>query len=186
MIKDKLKEMVANRDINHEKLETIKNNKEVSVQFFDLIKNNDIKGMYNIYKPNVVYSNSIYKDLNIKEITLMILQLLQISNEHSVEYEFISSNEKESKIHWYLTYKLNANKGKKNENKEYRLEIFTKFQIENNKIIKQEDIFDLDEFFKLVYGKKAVLYKLEKSKNKQIKKYNEAFNKYVNEKEKNN
>lgn len=173
MVKEKINAGSTTANLN---LDLYKKNANIGKQFFHDIKHNNFGEAFALFDSELIFNNPIVKDLTLLETINLWKYILYKGRHVSVEYEFISSNDKQVKMHWFLHYESNFTHRKLTN------DIVTVFHIKNGKIYAQEDDFDFYEWAKQTYrfGGRLIA-KVPFLKRRAIEEFNKHFRNYMND-----
>lgn len=130
----------------------MKANEQLIHHFYTCFQNKDVKGMQDCYADEAVFSDTIFKNLNSKEVKSMWKMLITKGKDLRLEFKDISATENSAKAHWDAYYTFSAT-GKKVINR-----IDASFEIRDGKIIKHIDHFNFFTWAKQAFGVKGYLF----------------------------
>jgi len=122
------------------------NNEELIYHFYTCFKNKDIEGMQNCYADHAVFSDTVFQNLDARQVRSMWKMLIGSAKDMHIEYNQVKADENSGSAQWTATYTFSAT-GKKVVN-----HIQASFQFENGKIIKHQDEFNFHQWAKQALG----------------------------------
>lgn len=156
-------------------------NQKLIQKFYTSFQRKDWKSMQECYHSDIIFNDTVFKNLNEKETKAMWHMLLTSSKDLEITFDSISANENTGKAHWIATYTFSKT-GKKVIN-----DIQAIFEFKDGKIFRHTDQFNFYNWSSqalgwkgLIFGKFGFLNKkvsetamkgLEKFMNKFPKKY---------------
>lgn len=121
-------------------------NEQLIYKFYTCFQNKDYKGMQECYADNATFSDSVFVDLNAKQVKAMWQMLITTGKDLKLDFKNISADDKTGKAHWDAYYTFSKT-GNKVINK-----IGARFIFENGKIIMHTDTFSFYNWAKQALG----------------------------------
>lgn len=121
-------------------------NEQLIQKFYTSFQNKDYKGMQECYADNATFSDSVFVNLNSKQVKAMWQMLITNGKDLKLEFKNIEADEKTGKAHWDAYYTFTKT-GKKVVNK-----IDARFTFENGKIVQHIDTFSFYNWARQALG----------------------------------
>nr|WP_068892742.1 nuclear transport factor 2 family protein [Pedobacter panaciterrae] len=121
-------------------------NEELIRHFYTSFQNKDVKAMQDCYADNATFSDSVFTNLNAKQVRSMWAMLIKSGKDMRIEFKNISGNQTGGSAEWdaYYTFSATGNK--------VMNQIKASFLIENGKITKHTDNFNFYKWAKQALG----------------------------------
>ena len=152
------------------------NENELLIQkFYTCFQNKDYKGMQDCYGENVVFNDSVFKNLNSAQVKAMWQMLITTGKDLKLEFKDVKATETTGTAHWdaYYTFSKTGNK--------VINRIEASFKFENGKIVSHTDYFEFYTWAKQSLGTAGVLLGWTSfMKNKVQKTAMESLNAFMN------
>ncbi|TKT88686.1 nuclear transport factor 2 family protein [Dyadobacter frigoris] len=126
-------------------------NGQLITAFYTSFRNKDYKAMQDCYAENAVFNDEAFKNLNSEEVKAMWEMLCKSGKELSLTFGNVTENETGGTAEWTASY-LFSRTGKRVVNN-----VYAKFVIQNNKIVKHTDTFDFYTWAKQAFGTTGLL-----------------------------
>lgn len=126
-------------------------NEQLITKFYTCFQKKDYKGMQECYADNATFSDAVFVNLNAAQVKAMWEMLCKRGTDLTLTFNNVKSTGKEAKAEWEAHYTFSASK-RKVVNR-----IKADFIIENGKIVKHVDDFDLYKWSKQALGFPAVV-----------------------------
>ncbi|MGB0864421.1 MAG: nuclear transport factor 2 family protein [Saprospiraceae bacterium] len=120
-------------------------NEQLIEAFYQAFQNKDWKTMKTCYSEEVMFNDSVFKNLDYYQTTKMWEMLLKRGKDLKLVFSNIEATGSTGKATWVATYTFST--GNKVEN-----HIQANFEIKDGKIIKHTDSFDFYEWAKQAFG----------------------------------
>ncbi len=121
-------------------------NEQLITKFYTCFQNKDFKGMQDCYADDATFTDSVFTNLNSKEVKAMWEMLIKSGKDLRLEFKNVAADEKNGSAEWKAYYTFSKT-GNKVINK-----IKAGFVFENGKIIKHTDDFDFYTWAKQSLG----------------------------------
>ncbi len=128
------------------------NENELLIQkFYTCFQNKDYKGMQECYADQVVFNDSVFKNLNSSQVKAMWEMLIKNGKDLRLEFKDIKATETNGSAHWdaYYTFSKTGNK--------VINRIDANFTFEKGKIISHTDHFNFYHWAKQALGITGIL-----------------------------
>ncbi|MFM7021866.1 MAG: nuclear transport factor 2 family protein [Flavobacteriales bacterium] len=120
-------------------------------KFYTSFQTKDYKGMQECYTDDATFSDSVFKNLNSKEVKAMWEMLLKGSKDMQLSFSEVKADDKSGSCNWVATYTFSLS-GNKVINP-----IHAEFTFKDGKIATHRDSFDFFKWSKQAFGCKGVL-----------------------------
>jgi len=121
-------------------------NEQIIHQFYNAFQQKDYKTMQESYADSAVFNDSVFRNLNAKEVKAMWQMLISRSADMTLTFGNIKEVGNKVTAYWEAHYTFTAT-GNKVVNK-----INAEFEIENGKIVKHTDTFGFHKWAKQAFG----------------------------------
>jgi ketosteroid isomerase-like protein len=126
-------------------------NKTLITRFYEALNRKDYTTMQQMYADNASFSDSVFVNLNSKEVRAMWEMLLTSAKDLTVVVSDIKATDDTGECKWEAFYTFTAT-GRKVHNI-----IFANFVFSHGKIVKHTDRFDLYRWSKMAFGFSGLL-----------------------------
>jgi ketosteroid isomerase-like protein len=127
-------------------------NQKLIQHFYTSFQNKDYKSMQACYADNATFSDSVFTNLNAKEVRAMWHMLVLGGKDLTLTFHEVKTNENSGSCKWIAEYTFSLT-GKKVINR-----IHAEFIFENGKIISHKDTFDFYRWSRQAFGIKGWLF----------------------------
>lgn len=121
-------------------------NEQIIHQFYIAFQQKDFKTMQNSYADNTVFNDSVFRNLDAREVKAMWQMLISRGVDMNLTFGNIKENGGKVSAYWEAHYTFTAT-GRKVVNK-----INAEFELENGKIVRHTDDFNFYKWAKQAFG----------------------------------
>lgn len=126
-------------------------NENLIHNFYTCFKNKDFKGMQECYADNATFNDSVFKNLNAREVRGMWAMLISGSKDIRIEFSHINAGENTGTAEWVAYYTFSAT-GNKVINR-----INASFVFKDGKIAEHRDSFNFYKWARQALGLPGLL-----------------------------
>ena len=149
-------------------------NEELIQKFYSSFQKKDWKGMQECYHPELIFNDSVFKNLKKKKASAMWHMLLEGGKDLELTFDGIQADDNSGKAHWIATYTFS-----KTGNKVIN-DIHASFEIKDGKIFRHTDKFDFHNWSKQALGLPGLLFgKFKFLQNKVTETATKTLNKFI-------